>query len=180
MKLKLKIPRKYKYKLNFTLNLLFFGVIFYGLWLLSPTFHLLKILTAQLVSLTTGSQVISSMDGIFLKKGGFLLQIVTDCTAWKEIFVFLALYLSWPKKKKVSKAIKSLMAILVFNLLRLDVLMFFPNRFNYFHPAFQYASIAVILFLWSWSVGLTKLKIQLGFSSSRRKSTKKSKKRKKK
>ncbi|MBR9680617.1 MAG: hypothetical protein GOU98_02215 [Candidatus Altiarchaeota archaeon] len=176
MKIKLKVPKKLKYKVNFTVNLLFFGLIFYGVWWLAPNFYLLKLFTAKLVSYTSGSILLTSMDGIFLKRGEFVLQIITDCTAWKEIFVFLALFLSWPKKKDYAKAIKSLIAILLFNLIRLDILMFFPNSFDYFHPGFQYLAIGFILFLWTWSVGITKLKFQITYSKPRKKAKKRKKK----
>ena len=175
MKIKLKVPRKLRHKVTFTINLLFFGLIFYGIWWLAPSFYLMKIFTAKLVSYTTGSVLLTSMDGIFLKRGSFVLQIITDCTAWKEIFVFLALFLSWPKKKDITKAIKSLIAILVFNLLRLDILMWFPNSFDYFHPGFQYLTIGLILFLWTWSVGITKIKLQIGYTRPRKKAKKRKK-----
>jgi len=175
MKLKLEMPKKYRNKVNFTARLLVFGLVFYGISLLAPNFELLKIFTAKLVEWTTGSEFIISMDGVFLRRGDFLLQIVTDCTAWKELSVFLALFLAWPKKKDYKKAIYSIVTILVYNLLRLDFLMFFSGGFDYFHPGFQYLSIVLILLLWTWSIGITK--VNLGIKIGKRKSKKKKKRR---
>lgn len=173
MKIKIKLPRKYRNKVKFTARLFVFGLIFYAIWLLSPNFYLMKLFTAKLVAYTTGAIVVTGMDGIFVRKGAFLLQIVTDCTAWKEIFVFLALFFSWPKKKNYKKMFYGLAAILAYNLLRLDLFMFFPNSFDYFHPGFQYLSILVILLLWTWSVGITKLKIQYSVGKKKKKAKKK-------
>lgn len=180
MKLKISIPRKYKHKVTFTYRLFVLGIIFYGIWWFAPNLYLMKYFTASLVAYTTGSILITGVDGIFVRRGGFLLQIITDCTAWKEMFVFLALFVSWPKKKSYKKALYSVAAILMFNLLRLDVLMLFPGSFDYFHPMFQYFSIAFILFLWTWSVGITKLKIQYSVGRKRKTAKRKTKKRKKK
>ncbi|MBR9689857.1 MAG: hypothetical protein GOV01_03105 [Candidatus Altiarchaeota archaeon] len=180
MKLKIKIPKKLKNKVKFTTNLLVFGVVFYVIWLLSPTFHLLKFFTAKLIAYTTGSIVVTGVDGIFIRRGSFLLQIITDCTAWKEIFVFLALFFSWPKKKSYKKGLYAIAAIFLFNLLRLDFLVLFQSSFDYFHPLFQYMSIAIILLLWTWSVGITTLKIQYGVTKRSKTKKKKAKKRKKK
>ena len=172
----MKLPKKYRLKLEFTLRLLAFGLFFYGLWSLSPSFDFLKLFTATLVSYTTGSKlIVSGMDGVFLSRGGFKLQIVTDCTAWKELAVFLALFLSWPKKKDYWKALFSVIAILLYNLIRLDFLVLFSGGFDYYHPAFQYFSVALILFLWTWSVGITKIKFGVKFG---RRKYKKKKKRK--
>jgi exosortase/archaeosortase len=148
--------------------------VFYGVWFLAPSFNLLKLFTATLVSWTTGSELIVSMDGVFLRSNSFLLRIITDCTAWKELSVFLALFFAWPKKKDYKKAVYSMIAILLYNLLRLDVLMLFHGGFDYFHPAFQYLSIAIILFLWTWSVGITKVKF--GVKVGKRKVKKRKKK----
>ena len=175
MKLKLQVPKKYRHKVNFTVRLMLFGIVFYVIWLLAPNFEMLKIFTATLVAWTTGSQIVTSMEGIFIRRGDFLLRIVTDCTAWKELSVFLALFLAWPKKKDYKKAIYSMISILVYNLLRLDFLVFFSGGFDYFHPAFQYFSILLILVLWTWSVGITK--INLGVRIGRRKVKKKKKRR---
>lgn len=177
MKMKIKIPREYKNKVTFTSRLFVLGLIFYGVWLLAPNLHMMKFLTASLVAYTTGASVIVN-DGVFVRKGVFLLQIVSDCTAWKELAVFLALFFSWPKKKDMKKGLYSVAAIILYNLIRLDFLVLFPDSFDYFHPVFQYISIAVILFLWTWSVGITKLKIQ--YSVGRKKTRRKTKKRKKK
>lgn len=171
----MKVPKKYRDKVKFTLRLLVFGLVFYGLWLLAPNLDLLKLFTATLVSWTTGSELITSLDGIFLRRGDFLLRIITDCTAWKELYVFLALFLAWPRKKDYKKAVYSFVAIILYNLLRLDFLMLFSGGFDYFHPAFQYLSIVIILALWTWSVGITKVKF--GVKVGKRK-VKKRKKRK--
>lgn len=178
MKLNISIPRKYKHKVTFTYRLFVLGLVFYGIWWFAPNLYLMKYLTASLVAYTTGSLLITGVDGIFVRRGGFLLRIITDCTAWKELFVFLALFFSWPKKKSYRKAFYSVAAILVYNILRLDVLVLFPGSFDYFHPSFQYVSVAVILFLWTWSVGITKLKVQ--YSVGRKRAKRKTKKRKKK
>jgi exosortase/archaeosortase family protein len=152
--LKIRVPKEYRNKFRFTFRLLLFGIAFYLIWSMSPTFYLLKRLTAEMVSATTGAEIIDGMDGIFVRKAG-LIQIVTDCTAWKEVFVFLALFISWPKKKKLVRALLAIFAIIIFNVLRLDFLIFFPGTFDYFHPGLRYASIAVILLVWTWSIGLT-------------------------
>jgi exosortase/archaeosortase len=172
------VPKEYRDKVRFTLRLLAFGVLFYALWSLGPNLQLLKLLTATLVSLTTGGTLIAGADGVFVRRGDFLLQVVTDCTAWKEVSVFLALFLSWPKKKSYRNALVAVAAILVYNLLRLDLLLLFSGSFDYFHPAFQYASIAVILLLWAWSVGLVRLRAKFPWLRGKRK-YKKRKKRKK-
>ncbi len=174
---KFKIPRKYRNKVRFTARLMIFALAFFVLWMASPNFYLMKRFTAQLVSTTTGAELIDEMDGIFVRKGDFLMQIVTDCTAWKEIFVFLALFIAWPKKKKNLLALKSIALILFYNLIRLDILVIFPGSFDYFHPSFQYISISIILYLWLWSIGLTKKnKLAYALGLKERKKRKKVKK----
>lgn len=158
-----KVPRGMRNKVRFTLRLLFMGLLFYAVWWAAPDFPGLKLLTARLVALTTGARVVSDMSGVFLILGGEpRLQIITDCTAWKEVAVFLALFAAWPKKKRWRRAAAGVLAILAYNLLRLDLLVLFPDSFDYFHPAFQLLSVFIILALWTWSVGITKLRAPKG------------------
>ena len=177
MKVKLKIPRAYKNKVKFTLRLFVLGVLFYIIWWIQPSFDFLKVMTAQLVSLTTGSKLILGADGVFLRKNDFMLQIITDCTGWKELFVFFSLFISWPKKKSGLKAFYGGLLILLYNLIRLDLFMLFPQTFDYFHPGFRYLSILFILFVWLWSINI--LKIKVGYSTKRKRKKKRSKRKKK-
>jgi len=176
---KFKVPKKYRNKVKFTMKLMPFALVLFIIWNLSPRFYLMERFTAQMVVSTTGAELIDDMGGIFVRKGEFLMRIVTDCTAWKELFVFVALFFAWPKKKKYSRALKALAVILIYNLIRLDFLVFFPNTFDYFHPFFQYLSLAIILYLWIWSIGLTKNKLMYAFGLKERKKRKKAKKPKK-
>ncbi len=174
MKLKIKIPRRFRNKVKFTTRLFLLGLLFYIIWLTRPRFELLIFLTAQMVALTTGARVIVGMDGVFVRKSS-LIQIITDCTGWKELFVFLSLFISWPKKKRAIRAFYGSLLILLFNLIRLDLLVLFPNSFDYFHPGFRYLSILFILAVWLWSIGL--LKIKVGYSTGRRRKKRRRKKR---
>lgn len=155
----------------FVVRLLFLSVPFFLLWWSRPTLSLAKLLTTHAVALTTGSEVVLGMDGYYVVGPQFELMIITDCVGWKESLAFLILFVAWPRKKSWARAGLSILTILAYNLLRLDLLMFFHGSFTYFHPAFQWVSLAVILGLWLWSVGKLGPKIP----SKRRKKRRKSK-----
>jgi len=183
---KFKIPKKYRNKVRFTVRLMAFALVFFFLANMAPNFYLMKRLTAQIVADFTGETVIDDMSGIYITRKNntaIPLMIVTDCTAWKEIFVFLSLFLAWPKKtplsgkKKKIRAIESLIVLILYNLIRLFILVIFPGSFDYFHPTFKYLTIVIILYLWLWSIGLTKKnKLAYALGLKERKKPKKKKK----
>ncbi|HDR53789.1 MAG TPA: hypothetical protein ENN60_03955 [archaeon] len=175
-KMRPKISPRMKDRLTFTSRLMVLSLIFFGVWWMMPTFELAKLLTAQVMAITTGSEMIAGMDGYYVvTPDGFNLMIITDCVGWKELFVFLALLLAWPKQKSWLRALISMAGILVYNLIRLDLLIFFRDSFTYFHPAFQWVSIGVILGFWLWSVGVIGNKIKQPKKRKAKKSGKKAK-----
>ena len=177
---KFKVPKKYRNKVKFTMRLMAFALVFFFVSNMAPNFYLMKRLTAQIVADFTGESVIDDMSGVFITRKNNTtspLMIVTDCTAWKEIFVFLALFISWPKKKKLVKALEVLAMLIGYNLIRLAILVVFPGSFDYFHPTFKYITIVIILYLWIWAIGLTKRnKLSYALGLKERKKPKKKKK----
>jgi len=156
MKIRIKVPRGYRLKLIFLARLTVLGIIFQIVWRLNPNFSLLKLIVAYAVAFLTASQVVSDLSGIFVVKDNFSLLVVTDCTGWKELFVFFSLLISWPKEKDWKRAAISAAGIFLFNIFRLSYLVVFNQGFDYFHPAFQLFAIFVILAFWLWSINVKK------------------------
>ena len=139
--MKLKLRKKEKLRIVFLIRLTILGLLFQIVWRLNPNFYLLKIFTAYIVSFLTNSKVVIDPSGVFVVKDSFSLLIITDCTAWKEVFVFLSLVFSWPKHKDFRKAGISIFALFFYNILRLSSLVIFNKAFDYFHPFFQLLSV---------------------------------------
>ena len=144
-----KAIRKYDKKIQFTFKLLVFALILKALMWTNPEFPAAKEMTADIVATITGSEVI---DSYYVKHGAFALMIVTDCVGWKELFVFFSLLFAWPLGKNWTKALLGALGILVYNFVRLAILILFNGSFDYFHPGFQIVSIIVILTAWMLSI----------------------------
>ncbi len=166
--MKIRLSKKQKLKVTFLVRLTFLGFLFQIVWRISPNLFLLKLLVARIVAVLTGGRLIADLSGVFVVRDSFTLMIVTDCTGWKEMFVFLALLVSWPKDKSWGRAALSLLAIFVYNILRLAFLVFNGQQFDYYHPAFQLVSIFVIVGLWLWSI-LVKKKRKKKYKSRKKK-----------
>ncbi|MBR9681584.1 MAG: hypothetical protein GOV00_02160 [Candidatus Altiarchaeota archaeon] len=177
----LKLNKKMSDRATFAARLMVMSLLFFTVWMARPTFPLAKLATASLVGSTTGSEVVTEFGRYYITHNGFNLEIITDCVGWKEIFAFLALFIAWPRRKSWSRAISSLALILAYNLFRLDILVFSSQNFDYFHPTFQIVSMAVIIALWLWSVGVLggKIKATSKKKKKRTKTVKKTTKRKK-
>ncbi len=182
----MKLDKKMSDRATFTARLLVLSLVFFSVWLMSPTFPNLKFATAKLIALTTGSEMVVGMDGAYFVTHGSSapVLIVTDCVGWKELFVLASLFLAWPKRKSWRRLLCSVGIILVYNMARLDFLVLSGSSFDYFHPGFQLVSMAVVLGLWLWSVGKLggKLKARSASKPRRKKAKpagKKAKKRKK-
>lgn len=144
-----KVLKKYDKKIQFSFRLLVFALALNFIMWTNPELPAAKDATAKIVAGLTGSQVI---DRFYVKHDSFALLIVTDCVGWKELFIFFSLLIAWPLEKKWARAAVGTLIILVYNVIRLSLLVLFNGSFDYFHPAFQIISILVILSVWIWSV----------------------------